>query len=151
LSEWGVSWQVVPTALDQLLSEGTEEMIARVTQAFLQMKKFDTGGVSHGDLTREGAVLPGLYADPGDARARVHWGTGRPPFLGPIGAPWSILQSGVQATGGAGIADLSSPVPASSERRVLPPEPERRESDSRGRGFRSGYRVTLHPIGKDDS
>ncbi len=41
LSEWGVSWQVVPTALDQLLSEGTEEQIVRVTQAFLQMKKFE--------------------------------------------------------------------------------------------------------------
>jgi hypothetical protein len=52
-NEWfGVSWQIVPTALDQLLSEGTEEQIARVTQAFLQMKKFDAGGVSQGDLTR---------------------------------------------------------------------------------------------------
>jgi predicted 3-demethylubiquinone-9 3-methyltransferase (glyoxalase superfamily) len=38
---FGVSWQVVPTALDELLSRGTEEQIARVTQAFLQMKKFD--------------------------------------------------------------------------------------------------------------
>lgn len=37
----GVSWQVVPTALDELLSRGTEEEVARVTQAFLQMKKFD--------------------------------------------------------------------------------------------------------------
>ena len=38
---FGVSWQVVPTALDEHLSQGTEEQIARVTQAFLQMKKFD--------------------------------------------------------------------------------------------------------------
>ncbi len=38
---FGVSWQVVPTALDELLSSGTQEQIARVTQAFLQMKKFD--------------------------------------------------------------------------------------------------------------
>ena len=38
---FGVSWQVVPTALNDLLSRGTEEQVARVTQAFLQMKKFD--------------------------------------------------------------------------------------------------------------
>jgi predicted 3-demethylubiquinone-9 3-methyltransferase (glyoxalase superfamily) len=38
---FGVSWQVVPTALDDLMSRGTEEQRARVTQAFLQMKKFD--------------------------------------------------------------------------------------------------------------
>lgn len=39
--KFGVSWQIVPTALDQYMSNGTEEQIARVTQAFLQMKKFD--------------------------------------------------------------------------------------------------------------
>ena len=38
---FGVSWQVVPTALDQLMGVGTKEQIARVTQAFLKMKKFD--------------------------------------------------------------------------------------------------------------
>ena len=38
---FGVSWQVVPAALDEFLSRGTEEQVARVTQAFLQMKKFD--------------------------------------------------------------------------------------------------------------
>jgi predicted 3-demethylubiquinone-9 3-methyltransferase (glyoxalase superfamily) len=38
---FGVSWQIVPTALDQLLSRGTEQQVARVTQSFLQMKKFD--------------------------------------------------------------------------------------------------------------
>ncbi len=38
---FGVSWQVVPAALEELLSQGTEEQTARVTQAFLQMKKFD--------------------------------------------------------------------------------------------------------------
>ena len=40
---FGVSWQVVPTALDELLSKGTKEQIDRVTQAFLQMRKFDIG------------------------------------------------------------------------------------------------------------
>ena len=38
---FGVSWQVTPTALEDLLSRGTPEQVARVTQAFLQMKKFD--------------------------------------------------------------------------------------------------------------
>ena len=38
---FGVSWQVTPTALDELLARGTEEQTARVTQAFLKMKKFD--------------------------------------------------------------------------------------------------------------
>ena len=39
--KYGVSWQVVPTAMYRMMKEGTAEQIARVTQAFLQMKKFD--------------------------------------------------------------------------------------------------------------
>jgi len=38
---YGVSWQIVPTALGEMMSKGTPEQIARVTQAFLKMKKFD--------------------------------------------------------------------------------------------------------------
>lgn len=38
---FGVSWQIVPTALDTMLAEGSDEQVARVTAAFLQMKKFD--------------------------------------------------------------------------------------------------------------
>jgi len=38
---FGVSWQVVPTALHELLSDSNVEKTQRVTQAFLQMKKFD--------------------------------------------------------------------------------------------------------------
>jgi predicted 3-demethylubiquinone-9 3-methyltransferase (glyoxalase superfamily) len=38
---WGVSWQIVPAALHELLERGSDEQRARVTQAFLQMKKFD--------------------------------------------------------------------------------------------------------------
>ncbi|MFP5353007.1 MAG: VOC family protein [Actinomycetota bacterium] len=38
---YGLSWQVTPTALDELMNKGTEEQKARVTQAFLQMKRFD--------------------------------------------------------------------------------------------------------------
>jgi predicted 3-demethylubiquinone-9 3-methyltransferase (glyoxalase superfamily) len=39
--KYGVSWQVVPSVLGDLLGSGTKEQIARVTEAFLQMKKFD--------------------------------------------------------------------------------------------------------------
>jgi predicted 3-demethylubiquinone-9 3-methyltransferase (glyoxalase superfamily) len=38
---FGVSWQIVPSQLDEFLGKGTPEQTARVTQAFLQMKKFD--------------------------------------------------------------------------------------------------------------
>jgi predicted 3-demethylubiquinone-9 3-methyltransferase (glyoxalase superfamily) len=39
--EYGVSWQVVPSVLGELLGSGTKEQRARVTEALLQMKKFD--------------------------------------------------------------------------------------------------------------
>lgn len=39
--KFGLVWQVVPTALDELMGSGDEEKVARVTQAFLKMKKFD--------------------------------------------------------------------------------------------------------------
>jgi hypothetical protein len=35
------SWQIVPKALDQMIRSGTKEQAARVTEAFLKMKKFD--------------------------------------------------------------------------------------------------------------
>lgn len=38
---FGLSWQVTPTAMDEMMRSGTDEQIARVTQAFLKMKKFD--------------------------------------------------------------------------------------------------------------
>ena len=38
--KYGLSWQIVPTAMDAMM-RGTPEQVARVTQAFLQMKKFD--------------------------------------------------------------------------------------------------------------
>lgn len=39
--KYGVSWQITPTAMDKMMSKGTPEQIQRVTQAFMQMKKFD--------------------------------------------------------------------------------------------------------------
>jgi predicted 3-demethylubiquinone-9 3-methyltransferase (glyoxalase superfamily) len=39
--KFGLSWQVVPTAMDEMMSKGTREQIDRVTQAFLPMKKLE--------------------------------------------------------------------------------------------------------------
>lgn len=39
--KFGVSWQIVPTIMNEMMSCGDKEKIARVTQAFLKMKKFD--------------------------------------------------------------------------------------------------------------
>lgn len=38
---YGLSWQIVPSAMDEMMATGTEEQVARVTEAFLKMKKFD--------------------------------------------------------------------------------------------------------------
>ncbi|MRR57064.1 MAG: VOC family protein [Deltaproteobacteria bacterium] len=38
---FGVSWQVWPTAMGEMMTKGTPEQVARVTAAFLPMKKFD--------------------------------------------------------------------------------------------------------------
>jgi len=38
---FGLSWQIVPTAMDEMLRTKDREKLARVTEAFLQMKKFD--------------------------------------------------------------------------------------------------------------
>ena len=39
--KYGVSWQIVPTVLGEYMSDKDEEKVARVTAAFLKMKKFD--------------------------------------------------------------------------------------------------------------
>ena len=39
--KFGLSWQVVPAEMQKMMGEGSEEQITRVTEAFLQMKKFD--------------------------------------------------------------------------------------------------------------
>lgn len=39
--KYGVSWQIVPTAMDEMLEDSDSERAARVTKAFLKMKKFD--------------------------------------------------------------------------------------------------------------
>lgn len=39
--KYGVSWQIVPSIMGEMMASGNKEKIARVTQAFLKMKKFD--------------------------------------------------------------------------------------------------------------
>lgn len=38
---YGVSWQISPIEMDEMMTRGTPEQLERVTQAFLKMKKFD--------------------------------------------------------------------------------------------------------------
>jgi predicted 3-demethylubiquinone-9 3-methyltransferase (glyoxalase superfamily) len=39
--KYGLSWQIVPTEMEEMMRDGDPESIERVTQAFLQMKRFD--------------------------------------------------------------------------------------------------------------
>jgi predicted 3-demethylubiquinone-9 3-methyltransferase (glyoxalase superfamily) len=39
--KYGLSWQIVPTIMGELMASGDREKIDRITQAFLKMKKFD--------------------------------------------------------------------------------------------------------------
>ena len=39
--EYGVSWQIVPSDMEKVMGSGDKEKMARVTEAFLKMKKFD--------------------------------------------------------------------------------------------------------------
>src|SRR5262245_903945 len=39
--KYGLSWQITPKAMERMLQEKDETKLARVTKAFLKMKKFD--------------------------------------------------------------------------------------------------------------
>jgi predicted 3-demethylubiquinone-9 3-methyltransferase (glyoxalase superfamily) len=39
--KYGLSWQIVPSIMDEMMKDKDEKKIARVTEAFLKMKKFD--------------------------------------------------------------------------------------------------------------
>lgn len=52
--KFGVSWQIVPDNLNQAMFEGSEEETKRITEAFLQMKKFDLKTLW---LAKEGKTL----------------------------------------------------------------------------------------------
>jgi len=39
--KYGLWWQIVPAAMDKMMKDKDPERVARVTEAFLKMKKFD--------------------------------------------------------------------------------------------------------------
>jgi predicted 3-demethylubiquinone-9 3-methyltransferase (glyoxalase superfamily) len=39
--KYGLSWQITPKVLQEMLASDDDEKVARVTEAFLKMKKFD--------------------------------------------------------------------------------------------------------------
>lgn len=39
--KFGLSWQIIPTIMDEMMASKDEKKLAQVTQAFLKMKKFD--------------------------------------------------------------------------------------------------------------
>jgi predicted 3-demethylubiquinone-9 3-methyltransferase (glyoxalase superfamily) len=39
--KYGLSWQVTPARLGEMMTKGKPEQVSRVTQAFLKMKKFE--------------------------------------------------------------------------------------------------------------
>jgi predicted 3-demethylubiquinone-9 3-methyltransferase (glyoxalase superfamily) len=39
--KFGLSWQIVPRVMDEMLQDKSDQKLARVTEAFLKMKKFD--------------------------------------------------------------------------------------------------------------
>ena len=39
--KYGLSWQILPTILDEMMKNKDPKKLARVTEAFLKMKKFD--------------------------------------------------------------------------------------------------------------
>ena len=44
--KFGVSWQIVPTVMDEMMASKDQAKVARVTAAFLQMKKFDIAALT---------------------------------------------------------------------------------------------------------
>jgi predicted 3-demethylubiquinone-9 3-methyltransferase (glyoxalase superfamily) len=39
--KYGLSWQIVPAVMNEMMKDKDEKKIARVTEAFLKMKKLD--------------------------------------------------------------------------------------------------------------
>lgn len=48
--KYGVSWQIVPENMDEVLYNGSRDEIRRVTEAFLKMKKFDLAALEKARL-----------------------------------------------------------------------------------------------------
>src|SRR3989338_6057985 len=43
--KFGVSWQIVPSVMNEMMRDSDPKALARVTEAFLKMKKFDISGL----------------------------------------------------------------------------------------------------------
>ena len=57
--KYGLSWQVGPTAMGEMMQKGTPEQVERVTKAFLQMKKFDIAALKQAFEARPPAKATG--------------------------------------------------------------------------------------------
>jgi len=51
--KFGVSWQIVPEIMDEILFNGSRDEIRRVTEAFLKMKKFDLAALEKARLGKQ--------------------------------------------------------------------------------------------------
>lgn len=48
--KYGLSWQIVPDNMEEILSSGSKEEVKRITEAFLKMKKFDIAALEKARL-----------------------------------------------------------------------------------------------------
>lgn len=48
--QFGLSWQIVPNNMNEVLMKGTKEEVKRVTEAFLKMEKFDLAALKKARL-----------------------------------------------------------------------------------------------------
>ena len=46
--KYSLSWQIVPTAMDEMMKEKDEKKLARATEALLKMEKFDIASLQLG-------------------------------------------------------------------------------------------------------
>jgi hypothetical protein len=78
--KYGVSWQIVPAVLPEMLMGPDSEKTQRVTKAFLQMKKFDVEELKSACAARHATtyIMPGEHDQ----------GRGRICFNGPVRASW---------------------------------------------------------------
>jgi predicted 3-demethylubiquinone-9 3-methyltransferase (glyoxalase superfamily) len=54
--QFGLSWQIVPSVMEQMLQDKDQKKLERVTQAFLKMKKFDIAKLEEAYSERRSAV-----------------------------------------------------------------------------------------------
>ncbi|MBW4846331.1 MAG: VOC family protein [Lachnospiraceae bacterium] len=48
--QFGISWQIVPDNMEDIMANGTQEEIKRITEAFLKMKKLDIAALEKARL-----------------------------------------------------------------------------------------------------